>query len=88
MPCLPPPPQVTPQVEQLLRILADAGQAGLSRKYLQDASSLRDRKSFAERWLAPALEAGLIEMTIPDKPNSRVQRYKITTDGRRVVDMG
>ena len=80
-------PQVTPQVEQLLRILSDAGQAGLSRKELQEAADLRDRKSFAERWLAPALEAGLIERTIPDKPNSRMQRYKITADGRRVSDM-
>jgi len=79
-------PQVTPQVEQLLSILSDAGQAGLSRKELQEASGLRDRKSFAERWLAPALEAGLIEMTIPDKANSRLQRYKITTNGRRVSD--
>ena len=76
--------QVTPQVERLLHILSDAGQAGLSRKELLDASGLRDRKSFAERWLAPALEAGLIEMTIPDKPNSRMQRYRITADGKRV----
>ena len=77
-------PQVTPQVEQLLRILSDAGQVGLSRGELQKASRLRDRKSFAVRWLAPALAAGLIEMTLPDKPNSRMQRYKITADGRSV----
>ena len=78
-------PQVTPQVAQLLRSLSDASQTGLSRKELQEASGLRDRKSFAERWLAPALKAGLIEMTIPDKPSSRMQRYKITADGRRVL---
>ena len=71
-------PQVTPQVEQLLRILADAGQAGLSRKELQEASGLSDRKSFMERWLTPALDAGVIAMTIPGKPNSRMQRYTLT----------
>jgi Fic family protein len=81
-------PQVTPQVEQLLRIFSDAGQAELSRKELQEASGLRDRKSFAERWLAPALEAGFIEMTIPAKPNSRLQRYRITADGKRVRHSG
>ena len=78
-------PHVAPQVEQLLRILANAGQTGLSRKELQEASGLSDRKSFMERWLTPALEAGLIEMTIPDKPNSRLQRYRIPNGGKRTI---
>ena len=76
-------PQVDPQVEQLLRMLAGAGQAGMPRKELMEACGLHDRKSFMERWLAPALEAGFIEMTIPDKPNSRLQRYRITGAGDR-----
>ena len=78
-------PQVTPQVRQLLRILSDVGNDGLSRKELLEASGLRDRNSFTERWLAPALSAGLIEMTIPDKPNSRMQRYRITGAGKRTA---
>lgn len=28
------------------------------------------------------LEAGLIEWTVPDRPNSRLQRYRITDAGR------
>lgn len=42
-----------------------------------------DRKSFRERYLGPALADGLIEMTIPDKPNSRLQEYRLTDEGRR-----
>jgi len=34
--------------------------------------------------LGPLLEAGLIEMTIPDKPTSPKQRYRLTEKGRRV----
>ncbi len=41
------------------------------------ALGLSDRKSFRERYLLPALEGGLIEMTIPEKPNSRLQKHRL-----------
>ena len=63
-------PQATPQVKQLLAIM----QGELSREDLQSALGLKDRKSFRERYLLPALEQGLIEMTIPEKPNSSLQK--------------
>jgi hypothetical protein len=52
---------------------------------LQTALGLSDRKSFRERYLKPALEAGLIEMTIPEKPQSRLQKYKLTLLGKKVA---
>ena len=33
---------------------------------------------------SPALEAGVIEMTRPDKPNSQNQHYRLTAAGRDV----
>lgn len=56
----------------------------MSRDDLQAALGLQDRKSFRERYLKPALNAGLIEMTIPEKPNSRLQKYRLTDWGRRI----
>jgi hypothetical protein len=55
----------------------------MSREALQSALRLSDRKSFRERYLKPALADGLIEMTIPAKPNSRLQKYRLTDKGRQ-----
>lgn len=71
-------PQVTPQVDSLLIGLTSEA----SRQQLMDVLGLRDRKHFADAYLAPALAAGFIEMTIPDKPNSRLQKYRLTAAGR------
>ena len=72
-------PQVTPQVGELLAVI----KGEMSREALQTALGLQDRKSFRERYLKPALADGLIEMTIPDKPNSRLQKYRLTDKGRQ-----
>ncbi|MBU0946515.1 MAG: Fic family protein [Proteobacteria bacterium] len=72
-------PQVTPQVKRLLKIL----QGEMNREALQGVLSLHDRKSFRERYIKPALAEDLIEMTIPEKPNSPLQRYRLTDKGRR-----
>jgi len=52
----------------------------MSREELQMALGSKDRKSFRARYLKPALEQGLIEMTIPEKPNSSLQKYRLTSD--------
>ncbi len=72
------PPQVTPQVAQLLAVI----QTETDRESLQSALGLADRKSFRENHLKPALETELIKMTIPHKPTSHLQKYRITSQGR------
>ncbi len=52
-----------------------------SRQELQEALGLRHEDHFRAAYLQPALDAGLIEMTIPDKPTSRLQKYRRTARG-------
>ena len=70
-------------VEEQVGELVLALQGEMSREALQTTLGLQDRKSFRERYLRPALADGLIEMTIPDKPNSRLQKYRLTDKGRQ-----
>jgi hypothetical protein len=39
---------------------------------------------FVKEYLQPALGLDLIEMTIPDKPNSSKQRYRLTDLGKKL----
>ena len=39
--------------------------------------------NFRQVYLQPAIEAELIERTLPDKPQSKYQKYRLTEKGRR-----
>ncbi len=72
------PTQSTDPVERLLSIFQ---QKELSAGELRLALGIKHRPTFRENYLHPALEKGLIEYTIPDKPNSRLQKYRVTEKG-------
>ena len=42
---------------------------------LMDKLGLKSKEGFRRNYLRPAIDMNLIRMTIPDKPNSRNQRY-------------
>ena len=56
-----------------------------SRQALQRALRLKNAEYFRLRYLLPALHAGLIAMTHPDKPNSRLQKYRLTAVGKEAL---
>ncbi len=58
------------------RLLAVLGSDVLSAVELMQRLGLSHKPTFRKNYLNPAIEQGLIERTIPDKPNSRNQRYR------------
>ncbi len=46
-----------------------------SAKSIMDLLGLKSRETFRKNYMDPALELGLVVRTIPDKPNSKNQRY-------------
>ena len=53
-----------------------------SRKELMELLGLRYEEHFRIAYLLPALGLDLLEMTIPDKPTSRLQKYRLTAQGK------
>ena len=45
-----------------------------------------DRTKFRHQVLKPLLDEGLLEMTVPDKPRSSKQKYRLTEKGRQALD--
>lgn len=44
-----------------------------------------NRTKFRDHVLTPLLDAGLVEMTIPEKPRSSKQKYRLTRQGRPLL---
>lgn len=74
-------PEVTPEVKKLLLAVSGA----MTRQEIQKKLKLKDEKNFRENYQQPAVTLGLIEMTVPDKPNSRLQKYRLTGKGAALV---
>lgn len=65
--------QESDQVKLLLDCL---GSDTLSSIQIMERLGLSHKPTFRKNYLRPALDMGLIEMTVPDKPNSRNQKYR------------
>ena len=66
-------------VQRLLRSL----KGEMSVLEMMAALKLGGRRNFLEKYLTPAINAGLVEMTQPDSPRSPTQRYRLTAWGQK-----
>jgi ATP-dependent DNA helicase RecG len=76
------PPEVTPEVLKMLAVMTGE----MTRGEIQDKLGLKDEKHFRESYQQVAVKLGFIEMTIPDKPRSSKQKYRLTEKGRLELD--
>jgi ATP-dependent DNA helicase RecG len=58
----------------------------MSRVELMASLGLKDEKHFRESYQQAALATGLVEMTIPAKPQSRNQKYRLTVAGKAYTE--
>ncbi|MDD2469971.1 MAG: Fic family protein [Bacilli bacterium] len=61
------------QVKKILNIMKDG--VSYTTKELLNLLKMKSRSSFKKNYLDPAMELGLIKMTIPDSPRSKNQKY-------------
>ena len=58
----------------------------MSSSQIRGCLNLKHRQTFRENYLHPALDEALIERTIPDKPKSRLQKYRLTDKGKKILE--
>ena len=68
-------------VQRLVEVL----DGEMSRTAIMKAIGIKDRVTFTDYYLAPALKLGLVEMTQPDSPRSPTQKYRLTEKGHNVL---
>jgi Fic family protein len=71
------------QSDQVMRLLRALRKSQRSTSDLMSELDLTHRPNFRKNYLHPALAAGLIEMTQPDTPRTRNQKYRLTARGRQ-----
>jgi len=65
------------------RVVIALGSGQLSMAQLALALDLRSKTGALKRTVHDLLEAGIVEYTIPEKPTSRLQKYRLTAKGRK-----
>ena len=75
-------PQVTAQVSaEVAAQVASFCQEPKPAKEIMAELGLKHWKTFQSNYLVPLMVMGILERTIPDKPRSRMQRYRTTEAG-------
>ena len=75
--------KVTAQVTAQVGSYCDEPRAA---REIMSELGLKHWKTFQKNYLKPLIDAGFLERTIPDKPSSRLQKYRLTAQGREILE--
>ena len=76
--------QVDPWIERVLRACELKGE--MKSIELQEVAGIRHRETFQRNYLDQLLNEELIERTIPEKPKSRLQKYRLSNKGKMLLE--
>ena len=71
-------PEATPEATPEVLAMLDVINGEMTRQEIMQAMNLKDEKHFRLHYLQRALSLGAIEMTLPDRPQSPKQKYRLT----------
>ncbi|MFH1856412.1 MAG: Fic family protein [Candidatus Omnitrophota bacterium] len=76
----------TQSSDPVIRLLTVLVSGEMSSSQLRESLNIKHRPTFRANYLHPAVNKKLIEMTIQDKPNSRLQKYRLTKKGAEFLN--
>lgn len=78
--------QVTGEIDPwILRVLMACSRQPLKSSEIQEVAGIKHRETFQRNYLDRLMEESWLERTIPDKPSSRLQKYRITPKGAALL---
>jgi ATP-dependent DNA helicase RecG len=83
---VPGPQEVTQGINLGIKRMLNVLDGDMSRRELQDLLNLKDEGHFRKTYLKPAIQQNLISQTIPEKPYSNKQKYRLTKKGQSLRD--
>lgn len=72
--------EVTAEVKKLVEVI----EGEMTRRELQNSLGLKNDGHFRKRYIVPAIDMEVLEMTISENPNSRLQKYRLTEKGKQL----
>lgn len=72
---------IAPEVRRMLGVI----KGEMSREEIMVALGLKDQKHFRKHYQQVAIALQVVEMTIPDKPRSSKQKYRLTELGKQLA---
>jgi len=78
--------KITQEINVGIKRMLNVLDGDMSRRELQNLLNLKDEGHFRKTYLKPAIQQNLISLTIPEKPYSNKQKYRLTRKGQSLRD--